>query len=226
MALSTRYTDEEIRSVSAEDIANVTIESADSIPFSVDDPLNPGLSSQISKTDISINPALLAMRETGADMASSQLRDIQDNRTQTLGDQNTFIERRTAGLRENILQGSQDLSARLQKTGVTGEFGRQTRQNFEASGQQRLQQGELLALDEFTALANNLDNVEGGMLKLVENIDFNAFSQDLQLKGMQQDLINQLTRIEQGEIGLSQAEQAQQNAELGNWISILSDLFS
>lgn len=187
---------------------------------------NTGSGSSITPEGVNIASGVLGLRETGAEMASDQFRAIQDNRTQTIGDPNTFIERRTEGLRSNIAQGGQNLTERLGKTGVTGEFGRQTQQNYETTGQQRLQQGELLALDEFTALSNNLDSVEGGMLKLMENIDFSAFSQDLQAKGMSQDLANQLTRIEQGEIGLDQREDAQDKAELGNWISVFASLFS
>ena len=216
-----RYSDEDLESVTDEELAEINIRQANTKQFfSI-----PG-GSAITPSGVNIAPNVLGLRDKGALMAGNQLIDIQSNREQTLGDPDTFVERRTAGLRENIAQGGKDLSERLQKTGVAGEFGRQTQQNFEVSGQQRLQQGELLALDEFTALSNNLDSVEGGMLRLMENIDFSAFSQDLQAKGMAQDLANQLTRIELGELGLDQAEDARKKAEVGTWLSIFSEFFS
>ena len=182
--------------------------------------------STITPEGVNINPGVLGLRARGVGMAGEQLQNIRTDRANILGQgREQFIEGRTSGLRESLAEQEQKLTERLGKTGVTGEFGKQTQENFQASGQQKLEQGQQLALDEFTALSNQMDKTEGGMLKLMENIDFSAFTQDLQARGMAQDLKNQLTRLEQGRIGVDQQQKAADRAEAGNWLSLFASLF-
>jgi len=64
------------------------------------------------------------------------------------------------------------------------------------------------------------------MLRLVENIDFDAITKDFQARGMQQNLLNQIRQIDQGRIGQENADSAANRQEVGNWISLLAQLFS
>lgn len=218
------YTDEELRAVTPEQLANTTFKPGNYKTFTLRDPRNPGLISQVSPSGTQINPGVLGLRSQGVGMAGGILSDVRQRREEVIGDPSTFVERRTDPLRQQLNKQGENLTERLQKTGVTGEFGEQTQENFQVNAQQKLAQGEQLALDEFTALSNNLDQVEGGMLKLMENIDFNAFTQDLQARGLSQDLLNQLTRLEQGRIGIDNQQKLADRQELGNWISLFSQL--
>ena len=181
--------------------------------------------STIGVNGADINPGVLDLRTKGLNMAGESLRNLQDVRENVIGDPNTFVERRTEGLRGDIAREGERLDTRLGKTGVTGEFAEQTQQNLATSGQQKLASGEQLALDEFTTLSNNLDTIEGGMLKLMENIDFNAFTQDLQARGMSQDLKNQLAKLNQQQMGINEAEKQADRQELGNWLALTASFF-
>ena len=195
--------------------------------FEIGDPRNVGLRSTLSAEGVDISPGILGLRTKGAEQAGGLLTDLRASRLQTIGEgREEFVKGRTDPLRETISRQGEALTKRLGQTDVTGEFAEQTQESFQASAQQKLASGKQLALDEFTSLSSNLDQVEGGILRLMENIDFSAFTQDLQARGLSQDLKNQLTRLEQGRIGIDQQQKAADRAEAGNLISLFASLFS
>lgn len=174
--------------------------------------------SALSKSGIRIDPKILNLKTEGRDLAQGALSGIQQDRAATVGDRSTFIERRTQGLREGIQQQGQALTSRLTKTGVGGEFGQQTQENFAETARQRMASGEMIAANEFTALEGNFDRLEGGATQLLANINTADFAQQLQARGMSQDLISKLTRLEQGKEGIKQQKGAQDQAMVGNLI--------
>ena len=221
------FTDEQLRSVTDEELAKVRIDDPNRFKvFTLGDPRNPGLISQVSTDRTTINPGLEGLRGEGALMAGNSLQALREDRTNLIGDPSTFVERRTAPLQQQISTQGQALDKRLEQTAVTGEFAQQSRETFQANAQQKLASGEQLAMDELASFEGNYDSVEGGLLRLIENIDFTKFTQDAQARGMSQDLKNQLVRLDQGNIGLDQAQDAQDKQELGNWISLFSQMFS
>ena len=220
------YTDEQLRQVTPEQLSQVKIRDPNLFKvFNLKDPRNPGLISQVSTDRTTINPGLEGLRGEGATLAGESLQNLRADRENLIGDPSTFVERRTDPLRQTITQESQALDKRLTQTAITGEFAQQSRETFQANAQQKLASGEQLAMDELASFQGNYDSVEGGLLRLMENIDFTKFTQDAQARGMSQDLKNQLVRLDQGRIGVDAQQDAARNQNIGNALNLLSQLF-
>lgn len=174
--------------------------------------------SVLGGTGLRVDPRVAQLQEEGLGLAKTGLADIRADRAATIGDRSTFMQRRTQPLRERIETQGQALGQRLEKTGVTGEFGEQTRETFSNIANKKIRAGEQLAFDELNALEGNFDQIEGGALQLIERIDINDFAQVMQAKGMSQELTNKLVQIAQGRAGAEQQEQATNMAMAGNLI--------
>jgi len=181
--------------------------------------------STLSTSGVNIDPAVLEQQQSALGLAQTSLGGIQGSRQDVIGDRAGFLGNRTKGLRESIAKQGENLSQRLEKTGVTGEFGKQTKENFEATAKQKLDRGEMLALDEFNALSTKFDLMEGGAAELLKSIDITQFSQELQARGLSQELTSKLTRIAQGKDAISSQESAQDEQMLGN-IVMAASMFS
>lgn len=174
--------------------------------------------STLSAARTKIDPAVTGLQAQSAGLATTGLSNIQQSRQDTIGDPNTFVERRTEGLRSGIATARENLEQRLGKTGVGGEFGRQSMESFQTSAQQKMASGQKLAMDEFNSLQGKFDIMEGGAAELIKNIDMNDFAQQMQARGLSQELQSKLTRIAQGRDAISDQKSAQDKQMLGNMV--------
>ena len=134
--------------------------------------------SQITSESTTIDPTVLGLRNQGLSSVDTSLSNLRADREKTIGDRGTFVERRTSGLRDTLATQKEQLGMRLEQTGVTGEFGKQTKENFAASAKQKLATGQQLAVDELASISDQFDRTEGNLLKLRDSIDFSKFTQD------------------------------------------------
>lgn len=174
--------------------------------------------SVLRKSGVTIDPAVTGLQTEAAGLATTSLSNLQKSRQDTIGDPNTFVERRTAGLRGGLEKAGQGLEKRLGQTGVKGEFGKQSIESFQASAKQKIASGEALAMEEFNSFQGKFDIMEGGAAELIKNIDMNDFAQQMQARGLSQELTSKLVQIAQGKQSISDQEDAQDKNMLGNLI--------
>lgn len=186
--------------------------------------IDPGRST-LTPEGVTIDPALTAEKEKQSALAASNLRKVQESRKNVIGDRSTFVGRKTSGLRDSIARSKEQLSERLQKTGVTGEFGEQSKETLKANADQKLASGELLASNELASLEGNFDLMEGGAAELLNKIDINQFVQDMEARGLSQELKSKLLRIERGQDALSGAASQRKRERLGQ-VVMLASVFS
>jgi len=182
--------------------------------------------STLTNQAVTIDPKIAALQAEGRGMAESTLSGIQGARTDVVGDRETFIERRGQGLRERIEQQKTSLGERLEKTGVVGEFGKQSQESFVASANQKIAQGEKMSMDELIGLEGNFDRVEGGAISVINSLDMNEFAQQMQAQGMSDALVKSLTQIQLGKAGTEAQKQARKQSDIGNLIMAGALFFS
>lgn len=144
-----------------------------------------------------IDPEIIRLKEEGRGFSENTLKNIQDARKDVVGNRNDFISRRTSGLRSDITKGGKALESRLNKTGVTGEFATQSKENYVTTAAQKLATGQLLASNELFGLEGDFDKLEGGAVAVLKGLNSNDFAQKMQAAGMGDDLVRSLTQIQQ-----------------------------
>lgn len=179
----------------------------------------------LRQSGTTIDPAILQQQKDALGLAQTSLGNIQKSRG-GIGTMPDFIAERTKGLKSGIEKQSLALTERLQKTGVAGEFGRQTQKTFAETARQKINTGEIMAAEEFNALSGKFDLMEGGAAELLKSIDMNDFAQQMQARGLSQELTSKLTRIAQGKDAVSAQEDAQDQQTMGTLVMAAAMIFS
>ena len=157
-------------------------------------------------------------------MTQDSILATQQARQDVLG--GDFIKDRMAGVEKGIEADRQALSTTLQKQGVEGAFGTQTKEAFEATAKQKMASGEAMAFDEFISIANTFDSMEKQGISLNEAVRSSNFQQEAQARGMSSDLLAKLNRIDLDSEAEVQARKAGGQAGAGNALSGLLSIFS
>ena len=178
--------------------------------------------SVLRKSGVTIDPAITSLKQDALGLARTGLENIQQSRADTLGTRDDFIQNRLRGIEEGIGTEREALGERLDKTMVKGAFGEQTKESFETSAQQKLQAGEMLAIDEFNALSSKLDIMEGSAAELLKSIDVTDFAQQMEARGLSQELTNKLIQIQKGWSAQSNTKSAQNRQMAGNLIMAMA----
>lgn len=174
--------------------------------------------STLKNTGVTIDPKITALREEGRDMAETSLTGLQGAREDVVGDRNTFIERRTADLKQGLRQQGKALDTRLEKTGIEGEFARQSKETFAATANQKIAQGEKISADELFNLEGNFDQIEGGLIGAINSLDMVDFANKMQAQGMSDELVKNLKNIQLGKAGTEAQEDANTQTDIGNLV--------
>ena len=182
--------------------------------------------SSIDEFGVTIDPAIAARKERGMGMVGGSLSGLQQSRQSAIGSRQDFMKGRTDPLKQSSLNQRANLEERQTKTGVSGEFGRQTVESFDVSTQQALDQSEAGAFNEFESLSQSFDQSEGGLLKLQEAISKADFAQQAQARGMSRDLLSQLVDIHLTEQGIRTEKATARGEMTGAGLSIIGKFFS
>lgn len=181
--------------------------------------------SKIDSHGYSIDPSVTANRKLGMQRADENILGIQASRG-TFGSEEEFMRSRLSPLVRGIETGAKKLVTRLDKTGVEGEFGTQSKRAFAQSAMKKYASGEAMAYEEYASILSGFDNSEKGALAAREVIKSAAFAQEARAQGMSNDILYQLTAIDLKAEADYYNEKSADNAQKGNIIGIIGSIFS
>jgi len=181
--------------------------------------------SSIDEFGVTIDPAIAARKERGIGMVGDSLSGLQQSR-ESLGSRQDFISNRTNPLMQSTLNQRSNLRERQRKTGMSGEFGRQSTETFDINARRTMEQAQAGAFNEFESLSQSFDRSEGGLLRLQEAIGKADFAQQAQARGMSRDLLSQLVDIHLTEQGIRTDKATARGEMTGAGLSIIGKFFS
>lgn len=182
--------------------------------------------STIDKDKLTLNPEIGMQNVLGRGMALQSLGNTQQARQEAIGNRDTFVSRQTEGLRSTVGAEKERLTERIGKTGVTGEFAEQSKQQLQQRATQKIAQGEKLAFDDLMAMEGQFDAMEGGAIELLNNIDLAQFQQGVTERGMSAQLFQQLTDIDLTNQGIREGRVREGQEAAGSIVGLIAAIIS
>lgn len=172
--------------------------------------------SSVGGGNISIDPAVEALREESLGRARG-LRDVASGlRQSTVGNRQAFIKSRLDPFKQQLAERKGELQRSLAQTGVRGTFANREMTAFDIEAAQATQNAEAQALAEALNTEAGMLQLEGSFDRFFEQVRQGAMNEEFAKLGLSASTVTNLISSAQNEAQLKNSARASNIGLLGN----------